>query len=54
MTFIFDVLSENVITSVRMCLFCGYFKAACAYANVQKYFTPQMYIMQYKTLKHCL
>ena len=53
-TFIFDVLSENVITFVRMCLFCGYFEAACAYAYVQKYFTPQMYITQFKTLKYCL
>ena len=58
--FIFDVLSENVITFVTMYLLLYFVnlmktcflksKSAYAYATVRKYFWPQMSIIQFDTL----
>ena len=65
-TFVFSILSENMITFVRMWLFPktknivnlrkSFFKnkAACACATVQKYFTQQISIMEFNTFIQCL
>ena len=45
-TFIFNVLSENVITFLRKFL---KIKPAFACANVRKYFMPQISIIQFNT-----
>ena len=64
--FVFSILSENMITFVRMWLFPktkiivnlrkSFFKnkVACACVTVQKYFTQQISIMGFNTFIQCL